>query len=84
MEFSLTKLRIACATCATILLIVGIVLIVVGSSAKRPGTLTLSGILVLTAGLMAVWLAYIIIRGVHAHMMILQHLKEQETPSFSA
>lgn len=77
MSTFLFKVRVVAAIVATIILIAGITCVTVGAGARAGSPVVLAGILLLTAGLMSVWIGYVITRGVHAHMMILDQLKQQ-------
>ena len=81
MAFSLHRLRIGCASLALIVIVIAIILIAVGASKTNGSPMVLGGVLLLTVGLLCIWIGYILVRSIHAHQLISQMIKAQASPS---
>ncbi len=80
MDFSLHRLRIWSASIALLVIIIAIILIAVGANKSNGSPMVLGGILLLTVGVLCVWIGYILIRSIHAHQLITQMIKAQASP----
>jgi hypothetical protein len=84
MDFSLHRLRIGCASLALLVIVIAIILISVGASKTNGSPMVLGGVLLLTVGLLCIWIGYILIRSIHAHQLITQMIKAQASPNGAA
>lgn len=75
MDFSLHRLRVGSASVALLIIVVAIILIAVGASRTSGAPMLLGGVLLLTVGLLCVWIGYILVRSIHAHQLITQMIK---------
>lgn len=75
MDFSLHRLRIGSALVALLIIVIAIILIAVGASRTSGAPMLLGGVLLLTVGLLCVWIGYILVRSIHAHQLISKMIK---------